>query len=236
MNAIQLAKLLKSDLLKAKYLRKYKGKNGKWIYVYRLPTGKHAHIAAEEVVHTPERLKAMFRRRDPGKGGAKHISSRKDLDYLLNNSTFCMISAGRNPERSSDKHMSDAQIRRRDAKLKQDLIDKGFMYTPAKGRYGEPEESLFVMCHDANKEELMRLGTKYHQDTILFVENGKSDMIKTTGDSRGEAVMSGSGYEYVPDADDFYTEVEIAGNPVRFTMTLADIVKAIRLVVGRFFK
>jgi hypothetical protein len=61
-------------------------------------------------------------------------------------------------------------------------------------------------------------------------------MVETTGKDRGSVMMSGDGHEYVPDADDFYTEVDIAGKPVKFVMNLADVVKALRRFIIQLWK
>ena len=220
-----------STLLKAKYIKKYREASGKMVYIYNLPGGRRVSGRADEQAHSLATITAMYKRRAPGQGTAKSINSKADLDIILSQTTFCMISAGRNPQRATDVGMSDRAVKIRDIKLRSDLVKAGYIFTPAKGKYGASEESVFVMCHDANKSELMRIGAKYKQDSILYVDKGNSSLIKTHGEGSGEAIMKGSGHEYV-DADDYYTEVDIAGKPVKFSMNLSDIVKSImRLVI-----
>jgi hypothetical protein len=190
----------------------------------------------EEIRHSIDALKVMYKKRKRGQGLAKPISSKADLDLILTKTTFCMISAGRNPNSASDAKLTERDLKLRDGKLRSDLIRKGYVFTPAKGKYGAPEESLFVMCHDADRRDLMSLGSKYHQDSILFVQDGSSELIQTTGENAGSAVMEGKGHEYVPDADDFYTEIDVGGKPTKFVMSLAEIAKAIARSIVRLFK
>jgi hypothetical protein len=206
------------------------------VYIYQLPGGHTVRVKAEEVKHSLQTLKLIYKRRGRGQGSAKLITSKADLDLILVQTTFCMISAGRNPKSLSDEKLSDRDIEARDRQLRGDLVEAGYIFTPAKGKYGAPEESIFVMCHDANQKQLASIGTKYHQDSILFVRNGHSEMVETTGKDRGSVMMSGDGHEYVPDADDFYTEVDIAGKPVKFVMNLADVVKALRRFIIQLWK
>lgn len=223
-------------LLKSKFIRKYRGPSGKMVYIYQLPGGHTVRVKPEEVKHSLQTLKSIYKRRSRGQGTAKLITSKADLNLILSQTTFCMISAGRNPESLSDRKLSDKAIEARDRQLRGNLVEAGYIFTPAKGKYGAPEESLFVMCHDANQKQLAELGAKYHQDSVLFVRNGHGEMIGTTGKDRGSIRMAGDGHAYVPDADDFYTEVDIAGKPVKFVMNLADVIKAVRRFIIQLWK
>lgn len=225
-----------SDLSKAKFIRKYKGPSGKMVYIYDLPGGRRVKGRAEEIKHSLETLQAAYRRRPAGQGRARPITSKADLNMVLTKTTFCMISAGRNPKSPHDRKLSDRAVKVRDRQLRADLVKAGYIFTPSKGRYGGDEESIFVMCHDANKGQLATLGAKYRQDSVLFVKDGNSELIETKGDRKGSAVMAGSGHEYVPDADDFYTVVDIAGESVKFSMNLLDIAKAITRLVIQLWK
>jgi len=203
---------------------------GKWVPI---PKGRRKKTLASE--HDIQQIRDMFKRREPGKGGPQEISSQHDLDLILKQTTFCMLSAGRNTEIESDRKLSDVQINLRDKDLKDDLVKLGHVYTSARGKYGALEEGILVMAHEANLKEMVALGTKYNQDSVLFVSNGHSDLIQTTGDRKGETNMSGDGHTYVPKAEDFYTEMNVGSKKVKFTMNLAEIAKSIvRLVIGLF--
>lgn len=218
-------------LNKAKYIKRWRGPDGKWRYQYELPTGRgrgrKVTTTSPKAPRKLERIKARFGRKEPGMGHAKPITSKEDLETVLTQTTVCMISAGRNPNRTSDGGLTDKQIKKRTSRLKADLIRLGYVFTPTKGKYGQPEDSVIVMTHDANRQELVNLGRKYKQDTVLFVDNGKSEMIQTTGENSGDVVMEGTGHEYVPEADNFYTDIDVGGETLRFTMLLNDVAKAI---------
>lgn len=170
----------------------------------------------------------MFKRQPMGKGGPKSIKSKRDLDIVLTKTKVAFVSAGRNPEIPADVKLSDADISARDESLKSDLKQLGYLYTPALGKYGGlPENSLIVMAHGADSADMTRLGTKYNQDSVLTVNNGHSELVMTTGDQKGQVTMAGDGYEMVPAADDFFTEIEVGGKSLKFTMMLDEIKKAI---------
>lgn len=204
---------------------------GKWVPV---PKGRRKKSLANE--HDIQQIRNMFKRREAGKGGPQEISSQHDLDLILKQTTFCMLSAGRNTEIESDRKLSDVQISLRDKDLKDDLVKLGHAYTPARGKYGALEDSILVMAHEANLKEMTALGTKYNQDSVLFVSNGHSDLIQTTGEMKGKISMSGDGHTYVPKAEDFYTEMDVGSKKVKFTMNLAEMAKSIVRLIMRLFK
>jgi hypothetical protein len=154
-------------------------------------------------------------------GGPRNIDSLEELDVVLKHTKLAFISAGRNPAVAEDVALSDADISQRDKDLKEDLKDLGYQWTPALGKYGSlPEGSIIVLTHDPTHSDMMKLGEKYHQDAVLFTDEGHSQMISTTGDNKGERDAQGDGYEMVPAADDYYTEVDIQGKKTRFSMIL----------------
>ena len=229
-----------SPLTKAKYLKRWRGKNGNWEYLY--PQDKKGRTKKQEeekkprntrVEMTPmERAKILkqFRRRAPGEGKEKTIQKKADLEVLLKESTFCMMSAGRNPEDPEDMKLSDKEIKQRYNNLLSDLAAKGYIYTRCKGKYVNPEESVMVMAHDADRNEMMEIGEKYKQDSVVFSDKGKGELIYTTGKKKGKAEMAGKGFEFVPDATDFYTKMPLAdGSYFKFTINLEDVMKALGL-------
>jgi len=215
---------------KAKYLSRWRGKDGKWHYRYTPLVGPSYGEKPPLSMHTIEKIRGTFGRRSPGQGGEVKITSKHDLDLILSQTTFCMLSAGRNPKVEGDANLSDAQIATRHKKLLRDLKKLGLVYTQGIGQYEAPEDSIFIMTHDAHKKEMITLGSVYNQDSILFVQNGHNELIKTTADADvpvGKVFMVGTGHEYVPEADDYYTEFEIGDEKVKFTMNLRDVLKAI---------
>jgi len=223
-------------LMKTKYIRRWRGPGGKWYYAYPKDSqeGRPKRTGGESGTlrgmsrADAQRVLKSFRRRGPDEGKEKTVQTRVHLDFLLRESVFCMISAGRNPNDPADAKLSSVQINTREKSLFGDLKQKGYMYTRCRGKYGAPEESIMVMAHDADRGDMMALGAKYNQDSILFADHGKGSLIYTTGAKKGKAEMSGKGHDYVPDADDFYTKMSLAdGNNIKFAMRLEEIMKAL---------
>jgi len=214
-----------------KFIRIERTKSGKKKYIY---FNKKGRISDKVLNHSLPALKAMFKRREPGKGGPKKISSVKDLKLILENTTYCFLSAGVNPNIPEDRALSKEAVAKRHLRLKQELIKRGFIYTPAIGKYqGLPENSIIVMTHDANKREMIEIGNMFNQDSVLFSNKGNNELIYTTGKHKGEVDARGSGYEFIPKAKDFYTQIDIHGKPFKFSMKLWNIAKAIIHLIKR---
>lgn len=186
-----------------------------------------------DMEHTADVVRDIYRRRPPGEGEELPVASVKDLDVILTRTTFAMISAGKNPNSKEDAGLTEEKIKERDGELKADLKKSGYVYTSTRGKYGNPEESIMVLCHDANKEELKRLGERYNQDSVLFSRNGKAQLIKTTGPDKGKIAMAGRGHEILENPDDYYTEIKAGSKTVRFAMKLRDVMKALWKLVLR---
>ena len=73
----------------------------------------------------------------------------------------------------------------------------------------------------ADRSYLIKLGIKFNQDSIIFVDRGKNEYIYTTGPNKGME-HTGSGFDEVPiDAVSGYTEVEAVGaSPYKFALDL----------------
>lgn len=211
--------------------------NGKWRpYTEKIPK-KIKNLAYEkDRAHSLDMIRRMYARRPKGQGEEMPIASEADLDKILKNTTYSMISAGRNPEDPEDMKLTEAQINERTEAMKRDLTDLGFVITPAQGKYGSPEESFMVFTHDADRDEMMEMGAKYKQDSIVFVKNGKrNEMIFTSGPNKGKADMVGTGYEKKPVKadDDFYTDIQAGSKTIRFTVNFGNLEKAIRRMINR---
>lgn len=187
------------------------------------------------IEHEISVLKETYARRPRGMGTSLEIASRADFDNLYKNTAFAMISAGRNPANPEDMKLSDSQIEYRTKQLETDLIQHGYVYTPGDGKYENPEASFMVMIHDADREDMFKIGNKYNQDAVAFNDHGKNSMLMTTGANKGKETMTGSDF-YVIDTpspdDDYYTDIPVAGKKLRFSLKLEDILKkAIRFIV-----
>lgn len=152
---------------------------------------------------------------EPGKG--RHVSLSKDqLGGLLKDGNFGFISAGRNPANEVDKKLTDEQIEQRYDKLRQDLQEAGYKFTEITGHYGAPEKSFLVVNPD--RGEMSKLGKKYNQDSVIFGDQGKQEMLFTTGENEGKSHF-GEGWKEVPDAEDFYSEVPLTnGQRMKFSL------------------
>lgn len=280
--------------LKAKYKRRWKGKDGKWNYEYNTPQGKKKDVklpphlqemvreadkqgitftrpepkskdpavviketSSDEVfaqsdkkktaytysqyekiskeygvAHDLKTLRQVYGRRNPGEGVPLEIASKADFTTLYNNTTMAMISAGRNPMNKEDMKLTDAQIDARTKDLEADLVKAGYVYTPAEGKYGNPEHSFMVLIHHADPNEMFDLGAKYNQDSVAFSDRGKNRLLMTTGEKKGQEDMAGAGFTVIdkpsPD-DDYYTDIPVAGKKMRFTLLMESIKKALKM-------
>lgn len=157
-------------------------------------------------------------RRPRGQGGVVELSG-VDVQIALTQGKYALLSAGRNPNNAEDMQLSDEQIAVRSQALQRDLVDSGYMFTPSIGRYGgQTEDSYLVMAHEAETQEVIALGQKYNQDSIIAADGGNQQMIFTTGPNAGQAHV-GSGFEALPDEAPEYTRIETEdGQSVKFSL------------------
>lgn len=153
----------------------------------------------------------------PKEGFGGHVGLHsKDLDESLKNGKYSLISAGRNPNNSEDRALTDDHIKERYKRLEQDLKDKGYKYSKVKGHYGGEEESFMV--HHADQEHMNELGMKYNQDSVIHSDDGKHKMHFTTGDNSGMH-HKGEGFQEVPDAKDYYSVINTTdGQQKKFSL------------------
>ena len=215
-------------------IMKWKTPGGQWVPV---PKGEKPRKEPEkgtknlgnpeDVAHSLKLIREMYARRPKGQGTEMDIASEADLKKILKHTTFALMSADRD-------NQSKTQNKKRNQQLKKDLREKGFVYTPAKGMYTAPEESVMVMIHDADRNEVAELGGKYDQDSVAFADKGTNEIIHTTGEEKGAAMMRGEGYitkDPTKQDDDFYTDVKLAtGTVVRFMLNVEEIKKALRML------
>ena len=183
--------------------------------------------AEVDKAHAEIDVKAIYARRPRGKGEPMAIASDADFDIIMTKTRFCMMSAGRNPNHEGDKQLSDEEIAGRTKRLRGELVKRGFVFTPCKGKYGVEEESFMVMIHDSDEKEAMEIGKTFNQESITYTENGRNKLVFTTGDKEGVTDMEGDGYKFAPDADDYYTDIVIGGKVKRFALLVDTIKKAL---------
>ena len=169
---------------------------------------------------------------------AKHIEPkhivRLDkplLHEVLSKGYFTVLSAGRNPNDPAESRMKedDAYFHERHLALRDELERLDAPYTEVVGHYGG-RESSFIVFHDdtmlppetaksilvhyekdsveKNRKDMETLGEKFNQDSVLHGDNGQNEIAFTTGEKKGKNCGS-RGWEEVPDAEDFFTDIEL---------------------------
>jgi len=138
--------------------------------------------------------------------------------HLSVRGTYAFISAGVNPADEKDRGLDEKAVKARYDKLEKELVDKGYAYTRVKGHYGEAEDSFLVMAHEADRKHVIELGKKMNQDSVIYSEGGKHEMIYTTGENAGKK-HDGQGHQVIPHAEDYYTEMTHPdGSTTRFSL------------------
>jgi hypothetical protein len=161
-------------------------------------------------------LSEKIKRHGPGQGREVKLSKR-ELKTVLEEGTFGLISAGKNP--SLEPNMTAAEQEARHEKLRADLKKAGLAFTEVEGHYGEAEKTFLVMAHNIRKDELRQLGEKYNQESVIHVEDGKNEFHFTAGENKGKH-HKGSGVTYKPSKGaTSYTEVRHPeGGSTRFEL------------------
>lgn len=153
------------------------------------------------------------------------------LHEVLSKGYFTVLSAGRNPNDPAESGMKedDAYFHERHLALQDELEKLDAPYTEVIGHYGG-RESSFIVFHDdtmlppataksilvhyekdsveKNRKDMEALGEKFNQDSVLHGDNGQNDIAFTTGEKKGKNCGS-RGWEEVPDAEDFFTDIEL---------------------------
>ncbi len=186
-------------------------------------------LVKHEATHAE--LTQKVQRRKPGFGGEIKLT-KGESEELLKRGKYALISAGRNP--NTEQKMSPYEERLRGFKLEEKLIDHGYTYTKVKGKYGNEEDSFLVMAHDADKNHIAKMGTEFNQDSVIYSEGGKHEMIYTTGEKAGLR-HKGEGHQLLSDnATDFYTEHTTKdGQKMKFALNFDfdKLVKAVRFFI-----
>ena len=144
--------------------------------------------------------------------------TKNEVTTLLRKGVVGFVSAGRNPNDPEDKELPDALVSRRDEELRRELIDRGFKFERAKGKYGEEEESYLVMVPAVARDELAEIGEKFKQDSVIFSDRNQNELIFTTGAKKGKRHV-GNGFQVLDEKTaDFYTELKTPKGKIKFTL------------------
>jgi hypothetical protein len=119
------------------------------------------------------------------------------------------------------------------ADLEQHLNARGLKFERTKGSYGGPENSYII--HNPTREAMHELGRRAGQESVIYGQDGKHELMYTTGDKQGKAHPSLPLVRYSHEQpDDYYTTVPGHGHvslhfdfdklhdtPIKQTMPLA---------------
>lgn len=100
---------------------------------------------------------------------------------------------------------SPKQNKLRNQELAEELRELGYGYYQVRGKYGNVEKPLVVP--NITKDDIMRLGSAYEQDSVIFVQKTPkgsiAELIETHGDNY--SVKSRVILPLAQDVEDFYT-------------------------------
>lgn len=170
----------------------------------------HMQRALQETTEEEKRaFDATFAKKAARSGTEIKELSVKELAHALTSTKYGFVSAGPNPH-LDPSNASATFYNNRHAQLKEELIERGYVFTPIVGHFGGTENSYMVMAHDADRSDVIALGKKYDQQTVLYSERGSNEMIQVTdGDFKKGSIWRGQGYELVPKQEDYYSEIKI---------------------------
>lgn len=168
----------------------------------------------------PKKLREKVQRDTPGKGS--EITLTKDeITTLLSKGRVGFISAGKNPNSTSTDELglSEQDVNDRSDNLRKELVTKGLKYIKVEGKYGEEDDAFMVMILDAKHSEIVAMGQKYNQDSVIYSDHNKNEMIYTTGENTGSHGV-GEGFKYLDNRTaDFYSEITTrSGSTIKFTL------------------
>ena len=205
-----------------KGVRVIRGRDGGNYYYATGRSKKPKPTTTPRIKNPVEALLSKLKRRTAGKGNSIVFESEKELKTVLDNGVFGIVSAGKNPNNKEDMKLTELQIAERHIKLENELKQSGYLFTKMKGKYGQEEESFLVMVHDTSKNEIIKMGKKYNQDSVIFSEKGNNQLIYTTGENAGK-ITQGQGWSKVSkEQADFYSEIQFnkGKETMRFSLNI----------------
>jgi hypothetical protein len=122
------------------------------------------------------------------------------------------------------------------AAMQKELQGMGLAHELTHGSYGGPKETSFIV-HNPTREQMYRLGHKYGQESVIYSQDGKHEMLYTNGPHAGKAHLSKPEMHYSQtQPKDFYTHLpgrgfvtlhfgdEMHDTPIKGTMPLSQMV------------
>lgn len=146
-----------------------------------------------------ERTASVTARR-PHLAGREVLLTRAEIRHVLDQSSFVIISAGRNASLPADAALAPAALRARHDGLRAELERMGYRFTTLEGHYGGMSEASFLVYAAVPEHAaFVELGARYRQDSIILADRGRQELVFTSGLYRGRRYR-GAGWVPVADA------------------------------------
>ncbi len=122
------------------------------------------------------------------------------------------------------------------AELQKELQGMGLAHELTQSAYGGPKHTSFIV-HNPTREQMYRLGHKFGQESVIYAQDGKHEMLYTNGPNAGKAHLSKPDMHFSQtQPKDYYTHLpgrgfvtlhfgeDLHDTPVKGTMPLAQMV------------
>lgn len=108
---------------------------------------------------------------------------------------------------SGEAPMHPASVEANHENLVQALDGMGLKYDQTHGRHGEPERSAIV--YNPSREQMRHLGKLFGQDSVVFSQGGKHELLYTNGEHEGKSRLTHPAQQplehFESPPEDFYT-------------------------------
>lgn len=190
----------------------------------------------EQTTQLPKNIFEKVKKREVGKGGEIKLNE-SELKILFEKGKVMIISPGLNPNDENEVKSGQEAFEKRKDEMEKEFVQNGFTFIKANGKYeGFEEGSYVVLVPEIEKKEAMKLGEKYNQDSIVYIENGKNNLIYTVGDKKGKQ-YGGEGFKKEDSSkEDNFSQVFLKnGKKMKFNLSfdfsnLKEIEKSIQII------
>jgi ppGpp synthetase/RelA/SpoT-type nucleotidyltranferase/DNA-directed RNA polymerase subunit RPC12/RpoP len=185
-----------------------------------------AGSSSSDVPDEAKQILKQYKQRGKGEGESITLPDKAHLETVLTHGTFSLISAGRNPNSEEDAKLSEDEIDARSEQLANDLKEKGYVFSKGLGNYGEYEDSYLVMTFDAKEKDMLDLGKKYNQESVIITSQSKNKMVYTSGENTGKHHPGESWQELPETQDEFFTELKFKdGRKFKFSLNFDNLLE-----------
>ncbi|MDP8298554.1 MAG: hypothetical protein P9L88_01420 [Candidatus Tantalella remota] len=156
-----------------------------------------------------------------------HKLAASDLEHLLNEGNFAIISTGPNLVERKDLTSEQELVAKRYKDMRSELeAIQGVELYDVMGRDDMPQEERgFLVVKDDTinesefREALLNISKAFSQDSVSFLFGGNNEIAFSNGDPS----LFGQGYRFVEKNADFYTAIALAnGKTVRMVLNVID--------------